>query len=207
MTHYLRPAGRHRYEPAPIKGSRFIATVAPVVDEGAARRILEELRAEFDGARHVCFAWRLGPNGEPSRSSDDGEPGGSAGRPILAQLEGHGVSDAIAVVVRYFGGVKLGVGGLMRAYGGAAGQCLDRATLEQVRPMQWLRIEHPYDCSGAVSGLLAAGGLETQDAVYGEVVSFLVVLPEEDVEAFLGDLSDRTAGRASSSVESGPGGA
>lgn len=196
MTRFLRPAGEHRHEPPPIKGSRFIAAVAPVADAAEAAAFVERLRAEFSDARHVCFAWRLGARGDATRSSDDGEPGGSAGRPILAQLEGHGVSDTVAVVVRYFGGVKLGVGGLMRAYGGAAGQCLDRADLEEVEVTRRVVVEHPYDCSGAVSGLLVAEGLTAEDAEYGATVRFALRLPEGHVGRIVHELTERTAGRA-----------
>lgn len=197
MPHFLTPAGPSRYEPPPIKGSRFIACLAPVADAAQAEERIAALRAEFDDARHVCFAWRLGPRGERTRSSDDGEPGGSAGRPMLAQLEGHDVSDALAVVVRYFGGVKLGVGGLMRAYGGAVGQCLDRAELVRVEATVTLYVDHPYECSGAVQGLLAAEGLTPEGASYGERVTFAVAVPEARAASFVRELVERTAGRGS----------
>jgi len=201
VASYLTPAEEARYEPPPIKGSRFLASVAPVADEEQAAAYVERLRAEYDDARHVCFAWRLGPAGSLHRSSDAGEPSGSAGRPMLAQLEGHGVSDCVAVVVRYFGGVKLGVGGLMRAYGGALGACLDRARLVAVEVTRAVRVVFPYDCSGPVQGLLRAEGLIAADGRYGAEVELLLRVREDRLDAFLLDLADRTAGRARVEVE------
>jgi len=188
-------AGRSGFEAEPSKGSRFIARLAPVRTEDEARAFLAEVAAEFDDARHVCYAWRLGPGGERTRANDAGEPGNSAGRPILLQLEGHGVTDVIAVVVRYFGGVKLGVGGLMRAYGGAAGQALDRAEIVEVLVRDPLECQHDYTASGAVAGALAAFGLTPEDAHYGADVRFTVQVPRERRAAFEAAFRDATHGR------------
>lgn len=186
-----------RYEPDKIKGSRFIACVAPAASAEEAARFVESVREDFSDARHVCFAWRLGAAGDTTRSSDDGEPSGSAGRPILMQLEGHEVTDVAAAVVRYFGGVKLGVGGLMRAYGGAAGQALDRAALLEVEVQVALRCVHPYGDSGAVQGVLAAWSLGARDEEYAEQVAFTVYVGVRAAEAFETALRDATAARAS----------
>ena len=114
------------YQGDPVKGSKFIAVVYPLQSEMELTDRLENVRGQYPDANHHCWAFRVREN-ERSRSSDDGEPGGSAGRPILAQIVGHDVYDVLVVVIRYFGGTKLGVGGLIRAYGGAAGRALDRA--------------------------------------------------------------------------------
>ena len=196
LSSYVTLREESLYEPEKIKGSRFIACLAPTDSESAAQAFLERVRAEFSDAGHHCFAWRLGARGNEFRSSDDGEPSGSAGRPILLQLEGHEVTDATCVVARWFGGTKLGVGGLMRAYGGTAGQALDRAVLETVVVKRALRITHPYDCSGAVAGVLAAHELEGEDSHYGEVVRFTVRVALPLVAAFQAEVIDRTAGRA-----------
>lgn len=189
-------AAASRYEPEKIKGSRFIACVAPAATPEEASSFVESVRADFSDARHVCFAWRLGAAGDVTRSNDDGEPSGSAGRPILMQIEGHEVSNAVAAVVRYFGGVKLGVGGLMRAYGGAAGQALDRAELLQVEVQVRLRCMHAYGDSGAIQGVLAAWELTAQDEEYGETVSFSVDVGLRAVEAVETALRDATGARA-----------
>ena len=184
------------YEPDKIKGSRFIACIGPAETVEDAARFLDSVRADFSDARHVCYAWRLGAAGDVTRSNDDGEPSGSAGRPILMQLEGHEVSNAVAAVVRYFGGVKLGVGGLMRAYGGAAGQALDRAELLEVEVQVGIRCVHPYGDSGAVQGVLAAWELTAREEEYGEQVSFTVHVGVRVAEAFETALRDATAARA-----------
>ena len=189
-------AGASRYEPDKIKGSRFIACVGPASTAEEAAQFVESVREDFDDARHVGFAWRLGAAGDVTRSSDDGEPSGSTGRPILMQIEGHEVSNAVAAVVRYFGGVKLGVGGLMRAYGGAAGQALDRAELLQVEVQVRLRCMHAYGDSGAIQGVLAAWELTAQDEEYGETVSFSVDVGLRAVVAVETALRDATGARA-----------
>ena len=106
--------GRARFEPEPIKGSRHIGTAAPVASEDEARGFVDDVRREMPKATHHAFAWRLSPDGTEQRCSDDGEPGGTAGRPILRQLEAFDLLDACVVVTRFFGGVKLGAGGLAR---------------------------------------------------------------------------------------------
>lgn len=193
---YTTLAEPFRYEPDKIKGSRFIACVAPVESEAEAQAFLQSVRDEYDDSRHVCYAWRLGGDGEATRSNDDGEPSGSAGRPILLQLEGHEVTDVAACVVRYFGGVKLGVGGLMRAYGGAAGQALDRATLKVVDVKVVFECVHAYGDSGAISGVLAAWELEPAEAVYSDEVSFTVRVGIGRVDEFESAMREATAARA-----------
>ncbi len=191
----LAPGSCFRYEPDKIKGSRFIACVAPAKSEDDAEAFLTEIRAEFDDARHVCWAWRLGDEGERTRSTDDGEPAGSAGRPILSQLEGHNTIRCVLAVVRYFGGVKLGVGGLVRAYGGAAGKCLDRAHLDPVILTTRLLIEHDYSCSGAVQGTLHHLQLTALEPVFDQRVRFSLEVPRESVGDLRRELIERTAGR------------
>lgn len=201
---YTTLAAASRYEPDKVKGSRFIACVGPVETEQEAQAFIDSVRAEFDDARHVGYAWRLGGSGEHFRSSDDGEPSGSTGRPILLQLEGHEVTDAIACVVRYFGGVKLGVGGLMRAYGGAAGQALDRAELRVVEVKVPVHCTHAYGDSGAVSGVLAAWDLVAEDPVYADDVSFSVRVGIARVDEFLMAVREATAARAKTVIPGMP---
>ena len=130
---------RIRVEPEPTKGSRFIATAVPVADEDAAKAALAQLRAEMPDATHHCSAWRIAaPSLE--RANDDGEPGGSAGRPILSAIQGRNLVNVAVIVTRYFGGTKLGVGGLVRAYGAAAAAVLDAAGTEPYVPKVELSI-------------------------------------------------------------------
>ena len=128
---------------AEVRKSRFLARAAPIDSELAAMQFLRDVHDA--SASHHCWAWRLG---EAYRSSDDGEPGGSAGRPILAAIDGQGYDRVMVVVVRWFGGVKLGVGGLVRAYGGVAAECLRTAArVPLVRT-----IEADLACAFALSG-------------------------------------------------------
>ena len=194
---YRTPAAELRHEIDKIKGSRFIATVAPVQTAEEAGAAVERVRGEFNDARHHCFAYRLGSGGERFRYSDDGEPSGSAGRPIDQQIEAHDLTDVVVVVTRYFGGTKLGVGGLRRAYGGAAAAALERVAVRTVVVTREVAFEHPYECSGAVQGLLAARGLAPRSAEYGASVRLVLSVPVGEVEGFLEELRERTAGRAS----------
>ncbi|MCP5023612.1 MAG: YigZ family protein [bacterium] len=192
---FRTPACEFRYEPEKVKGSRFIADVAPVQSGEAAEAFVQRIREEFPDACHHCYAWRTGMEGKNNRANDDGEPGGSAGRPILAQLEGHEVTQLVVAVTRYFGGTKLGVGGLMRAYGSAAGQALDRAEIETKIITQAVAFAYPYDCSGPVESVLHGHELSLEDPEYGEEVSGRVLVPRNQVHAFKAELVERTAGR------------
>jgi uncharacterized YigZ family protein len=192
---YVTPAGELDHEGERVKGSRFLALVAPAPGAEDADAFVERVRAEHPGATHHSWAWRIGPEGETFRSSDDGEPGGSAGRPILRKLEASGLTDAVVVVVRWFGGTKLGVGGLVRAYGGAAGEVLDRVPRRTVVVTRRVELEHDYDLSSAVQGLLAARSLVPVSSDYGERVRLVLEVPRRDLEAFERELVDRTAGR------------
>lgn len=119
------------------KGSKFLAYAWQVKNEDDIRNFLDQLKKEHFSARHWCYAWRLGETGETYRSNDDGEPAGSAGRPILATIDALGLSDVLVVVVRYFGGTLLGVRGLINAYGGAAELALSNA---EIAPMPIPRV-------------------------------------------------------------------
>lgn len=177
----------------PIRGSRFVGWAAPVGDEAAAAAHLDAARRRWSDARHHCWAWRL-LDGR-ARSSDDGEPGGSAGRPILAQVEGHGLHGVCVVVSRWFGGTKLGVGGLIRAYGGCAGKTLDRGSLLELVPTVELLVAHAWDDTGAVQGVLGALGLAPVSADYGAEARLRLQVPAHEAEALLEALRDATSGR------------
>ena len=187
---------RIRVEPEPTRGSRFIATAIPVGDEAAAKEALAELRAEMPDATHHCSAWRLAvPSLE--RANDDGEPGGSAGRPILAQLQGRGVVNAAVIVTRYYGGTKLGVGGLVRAYGGAAAAALDAALTEPYVPRRALRIVHGYPDADVIERLLAESNVGQVTVDYGTDVRRVVEVAVDRIGALEDALRDATRGRAS----------
>jgi uncharacterized YigZ family protein len=185
-----------RYEIDKISGSRFIADVVPVANAEEASAALVRIRAEYHDARHHCWAYRIGSEGETWRSSDDGEPSGSAGVPILKQLAGHDVTDLMAVVTRYFGGTKLGVGGLVRAYGGAAGEALDRAEIREVIITERIIVKHDYELSSPVQGVLARSKLTPVEADYGECVRLVLEIPIARADSVVRDLEEATAARA-----------
>lgn len=190
----VTPRERSRHEPAPIKGSRFVATVIPVADEAAARAAVRALEAELSGATHHCWALRL-HRPALERAVDAGEPSGSAGRPILAALVGRDVVDACVVVSRWFGGTKLGVGGLVRAYAGAAAAALDLAPLQpRVDTEAWI-VEHGYEDGPAIERALARLALPAGAVEYGEVVRRLLTVPTPAAATLAGALRDATAGR------------
>jgi len=142
------------FEIDPIKNSRFITYAQAVDCDEDALQFVEKIKAITPDARHHCWAYSLRKDSRV-RFSDDGEPGGSAGQPILRQLTGRDLYDLVVVVIRYSGGIKLGVGGLMRAYGGAVGQMLDRATFKTVTPKLPLWLEYDYSDTTSVEVSLA----------------------------------------------------
>jgi uncharacterized YigZ family protein len=175
-----------------IKKSRFIGCVQPVADRAAARAVVASLRAEHPAAAHVC--WALMAGGQ-SAANDDGEPGGTAGRPMLEVLRHQQVEGALATVVRYFGGVKLGAGGLVRAYTDAVAQALLGATLVPLVRQRSLGCSVPYALEGLVRRELAAAGAVLDDVQHGDDVAFVFSLPEPDADAFIARLDDAAQGR------------
>lgn len=140
----------YRSIPAPAEGlfkdngSRFIALAYPVETEEEVKEIVASLKKKYHDARHHCFAYRLGHKGDRFRANDDGEPSSSAGRPILGQIDSRCLSDVLVVVVRYFGGIKLGIPGLIRAYKTSTADALDNAgTVEKIAG-DWYRIRFGY---------------------------------------------------------------
>ena len=127
------------------RSSKFLAYAYPVRDEERIRELLDALRKRYFDATHHCYAGRLGPTGEPFRSNDDGEPSGTAGRPILGQLLSNNLTDCLIVVVRYFGGTKLGVPGLIAAYREAAAEVLDAAGVEERTVDRTATVRFPYE--------------------------------------------------------------
>jgi len=182
------------FEDAPTRGSRFTGWVSPITDEQSALACIAEAERRWSDASHHAWAYRLAAGAH--RSHDAGEPGGSAGRPLLAQIDGHGVTDVVVVVARWFGGTKLGVGGLIRAYGGCAGRTLDRAEIVRVTPMVDVVIRHEYDDTGAIEAVIARRTLEIVETTWAEHVRLVLRVPASDAEEVRAELRDRTAGRA-----------
>lgn len=196
IEEYRAPAGVIEHETDKVKGSRFIARVGFAADAEDAERFVAAMRADHRDASHHCYAYRLAPESGAFRANDAGEPGGSAGRPILQQIEAHGLHHTVVVVARWFGGVKLGVGGLIRAYGGAAAEALAMTPVRVVRVTRQLVVTFPYEVSGAVQGALAAAGLVPVASEYGETVTLTLEVPVGAVARAMEELRDRTSGVA-----------
>ncbi len=188
----LLTGGQGEYEE---KKSRFIATVRPCQTEGEAGAFIEEMKKKYWNARHNCSAFCIGSRGELTRCSDDGEPSGTAGRPMLEVLLGSGIRNVCVVVTRYFGGVLLGTGGLVRAYTQAVKEGLAACEVGVMRSGVELSITADYTDVGKVLYLLGNRGIEPTESEYGERVLLKVILPGEDQKAFEKELTEATAGR------------
>ncbi|MBO84086.1 MAG: hypothetical protein CL927_01910 [Deltaproteobacteria bacterium] len=186
------------FESAPVKGSRFTATVAPAKTAAEALMVVADLRLRFPRANHHCWAFALADG--TTRSSDDGEPSGSAGRPILARIEGRSACDVVVVVTRWFGGTKLGIGGLVRAYGGCAGQGLDTATPVVLEVRTLVTLVYGYADTGAVESVLSELGAEDERTTYGADVERVVRIAPEAVVQLQQRIIEVTAGRASAEL-------
>ena len=150
------------------KGSRFIALAYPVKSEAEVKSILQAARKEHPQANHVCYAFRLTTDPTVFRSSDDREPSGSAGKPILAAIQSKGLTDTLVVVIRYFGGTLLGVPGLINAYRTAAYEALERSKIEEKWIMQGYIIRFTYELGSAVHQLLQNVNAKIHQQNYGE---------------------------------------
>ena len=186
--HTLATAATHAIE---VKHSRFLAHAVPVEDADAALQALAEV--SVSDATHNCWAWRIG---DDYRSNDDGEPAGTAGRPILAAIDGQGMDRVVVVVTRWFGGIKLGAGGLVRAYGGAAAECLRRAERVALVEMREIALHAPFEDLGSVHAALAAASAEKLSETFDTVGTRLLLrLPANDVNALKLRLRDATRNR------------
>jgi len=177
-----------------ISKSRFLGFCLPVSSEAEAQERLQELRKRFWEARHCCYAYRLSEGGI-SHSSDDGEPSGTAGAPILNVLAQNSVENALIAVVRYFGGVLLGTGGLVRAYGRAASEALSASEILSMRVCERVDIVLAYASYAALEPLLRNGNYRTEPE-FGEQVMLRCVLPLEQTDSFLQAVTERTDGSA-----------
>ena len=149
------------------QGSRFIALAYPVESEAEVKALMEAARKEYHDARHHCVAYRLGCGGELWRASDDGEPSGSAGRPILGQIDSAGLSDVAVIVVRYFGGIKLGIPGLIRAYKSATVDALEKAAKCEKIAGSWMRLRFGYGSMPEVMKAVKDLGLQQRAQDFG----------------------------------------
>lgn len=168
-----------------VRRSRFRCELVRVETEDEARAVVERARREHWDARHHCSAFVLGPDGQLARSSDDGEPSGTAGAPMLEVLRGAGLSDVAAVVTRWFGGVLLGAGGLVRAYGDAVRAAVDQGRIVERRLLQLWTVEVPHAEAGRLENELRARGVTVRGTAYAAAATLTLATPPEDDPAAL----------------------
>ena len=197
MTEYLIPTGPGGGELVE-KRSRFLGRVWPVEGEEEARAYIEETRKRHYDARHNCWCWRLKDG--PERYSDDGEPQGTAGQPMLNVFQREEVTNVCCVVTRYFGGVLLGAGGLVRAYTQAAKLALDDAGISVVRRWVEVSVPCPYALFERIKQEVEGAGGVLGDVEYAADVTVKALLPEGAAEAFSARVTELTAGRVSAAV-------
>lgn len=189
----VRAAGAHEVL---IQRSRFRCALAPVRTPEEATAFIEAMRKEHWSATHNCTAFRIGPHGEQQRSNDDGEPAGTAGVPMLQVLVNRDVTDTVAVVTRYFGGIKLGAGGLVRAYGRCVGDALDAVGTLELVPHTAVAVTVDHRAAGRLEHDLRSAGYDVAGVGYTAHASFDVLVPTADLPAFTDWLAQVTAGAA-----------
>lgn len=182
------------------KKSRFIASIAPAESEEEAVAFIESVKKKHYDARHNCPAFIIGRNRELTRCSDDGEPSGTAGKPILEVLLSAGLTNVVVVVTRYFGGTLLGTGGLVRAYTQAVQEALKNIGMATMRYGACISVQTDYTDLGKIQYLLGNKGIAIKDSEYTDKVVLKIQLPEEDADALMKELTESTAGRASMEI-------
>ncbi|WP_327237680.1 YigZ family protein [Streptomyces sp. NBC_01317] len=186
-------AGVHETE---VNRSRFLCALAPVADEREAQEFVAGIRKEHPAASHHCFAYVIGADASVQKASDDGEPGGTAGVPMLDMLLRREMRYVVVVVTRYYGGVKLGAGGLIRAYGGAVGEALDVVGFRTRRRFRLAAVTVDHQRAGKLENDLRATGRAVREVRYAEAVTIGIRLPDGEVDTFRAWLADTTAGTA-----------
>lgn len=176
-----------------IQKSRFIAYTSHVETEAEARDFVAAIKKKHFDARHNCSAWVLGADSSQQKSNDDGEPGGTAGNPILEAIKQHGLTNVVVVVTRYFGGIKLGAGGLIRAYSHTASLGLEATPCLEVKPFCLMEAEMDYSLLGTVENWIRNEELRTGETAYLDKVTLRLLVEPADCEAISTELTNLTA--------------
>lgn len=176
-----------------IQKSRFIAYTSHVETEAEARDFVIAIKKKHFDARHNCSAWVLGADSSQQKSNDDGEPGGTAGNPILEAIKQHGLTNVVVVVTRYFGGIKLGAGGLIRAYSHTASLGLEATPCLEVKPFCLMEAEMDYSLLGTVENWIRNEELRTGETAYLDKVTVRLLVEPADCEAISTELTNLTA--------------
>lgn len=190
---YLTLRGPGRAEIV-VKRSKFIATASPVAAEQDAQAFVDEIRREFWDATHNVYAFVVGEHNEIARSSDDSEPSGTAGRPVLEVIRREDVHYCVVVVTRYFGGTLLGAGGLVRAYSGAAREGLHAAGIARAQPMREVLFVIEYPMLGKVQNHLAETGIDVVNVDYTERVTIRVMVRSDALDLFAKAMTELLSG-------------
>lgn len=193
----IKENGIHENE---IKKSRFICHLKRVESEDEALEFIEQVKKEHYKATHNCSAYTLGMNDEIQRAHDDGEPSGTAGVPMLEIFLKRDLKNVVAVVTRYFGGKKLGAGGLIRAYGGAVNDAVDAVGIIEKQVQLLIDVTVSYSLSGSVENSLRESDYTIQDITYAEEITYHCVVPIEMEETFKKDLTNWTSAEADIAV-------
>ncbi|MFI6644148.1 YigZ family protein [Streptomyces sp. NPDC050504] len=196
MQEQYRTVARAGVHESEINRSRFLCALAPAATEEEAQEFVARVRKEHPTATHNCYAYVIGADASVQKASDDGEPGGTAGVPMLQMLLRREVRYAVAVVTRYYGGVKLGAGGLIRAYGGVVGEALDELGTITRQRFRLATVTVDHQRAGKLENDLRSTGRAVRHVSYGAAVTIEIGLPDADVDAFRGWLADATAGTA-----------
>lgn len=171
------------------RSSKFLSYAYPVKSEEQIKEILDTLHKQYYDATHHCYAWRLGPNGEHFRANDDGEPSGTAGKPILGQLVSKEITDCLVVVVRYFGGTKLGVSGLIQTYREAAADVLDQADIIELTVDTVVRVDFSYMVMNDVMRIIKDDSPKVVEQSFDNLCTITLAIRKSKAEQLLGKLS------------------
>lgn len=194
MSDFFYPVSKSKAE-TEIKKSKFISYVFPCFDEIQAKDKIKELKLENKNAAHVVNGFAVGFNKNFTKGmSDDGEPSGTAGKPVLSIIEGRCLVNILIVVIRYFGGIKLGTGGLVKAYSDSASLAIQKAEFKKFVHEKKVKVFFPYDYLGSVLGYLKSEKIRIENENYSENVEFCIFIKKEDFDEVLLKLKDITSG-------------
>ncbi|NCB30312.1 MAG: YigZ family protein [Clostridia bacterium] len=183
-----------------IQKSRFIGRCFPVESEADALAVLSDIRKKHWDATHNCYAYRIGEHGDCARYSDDGEPGGTAGMPMMEALRNRGLTNVLAVVTRYFGGTLLGAGGLVRAYSKATSEAAYAAGVVEVLPALRFALRVEYGRYGGIEAFVRESA-QVEELAFGEDVRILALVEAERAAAFCKEIVERSDGRCNPSPQ------
>ena len=187
----LQP-GEASYE---IQKSRFLAHARSVETEDEAQAFIQQMKKKYFDARHNCSAWILGDTGSLQKSNDDGEPGGTAGNPILETMKKNGLTNTVIVVTRYFGGIKLGAGGLIRAYSHTAALGIEASGIQRMAAFRRTAVTISYPLLGTLENELRRREIRIADKAFAADVTLVLLLPKDTADSICSALVELTAGR------------